>query len=74
MSSRACDSESTSSSYCASTEIATIAINPATTASPNTSATAAAGRPSRLRSAPATGVMAGAIVSANMTGNTMTLK
>jgi hypothetical protein len=72
MSSTARETESASSSYCARTEVVTIAISAATAANPTRSASAAAGRPSRLRSDPATGDSAGAIVSATMTGSTMT--
>ena len=73
MSSIACETESTSSSHCASTELVTIAISPATSATPVRSASAGAGRSRRRRrSRPATGVRAGAIVSAIMIGRTIT--
>ena len=73
MSSTAWETESLSSSHWARTDAVTIAINPATNASPANSAIAAAGRSSRrLRSRSAIGVRAGAIVSATMIGRTIT--
>ena len=57
------------------TDAVTIAISPATTASPARRASAAAGRSSRsLRREAATGVSAGAIVSATMIGRTITFR
>ena len=73
ISSTAWETESLSSSHCPTTDVVTIAINPATNASPTNSAIAAAGRSSRrLRSRSAIGVRAGATVSATMIGRTIT--
>src|SRR5688500_4490476 len=75
MSSTALETEAARSSYWAITEVVTNASSPHTTARPAINATPAAGRSRRYRrSRFASGVSAGAIVSATMIGTTTTRK